>query len=800
MLRFFTSDLRRNLTKIFCLTVGLSVGFLLVAKVYFEQTFDAFLPDIDRLYILTESVEQNGEYFEYPYTPGGTVHELKRNFPQIAKATRIDRITGNTVIKLDNGRMFDVEDITLADTCLFDVLQTEILEGDPHEVLDIEDHVMIPRSLAEKIGGDVIGMQIINTGYGDYYKFTIGGVYEDFPLNSTIHNSVYLSMSSIGRYTWDGRENLIGNDEFESFAILSDGIDLDDFHTKVMNLLKEKIPIEAFVLQNYHVWFRPLLGRYSSKGSVKTMSWMLSLLAIVILMCAALNYLLIVIGQLSVRGKEMAIRKCYGTPFHKLFARVMGESLFCLAVSLGLAILVAFSFSDLFGELLGYTPRQLFSTRQVWVVEGCVCLVLLVITGLVPALIYSRTPVAHAFRPSAKGRKSWKLVLLAVQFFASGLIMCMLVLVGRQYNMVVNLDMGFDYENIGVIRRNGISDERTASIIAELRQLPFVEGVATANYNLAYHVGGNNVWVEGMEDNQVNIADMHGINPELLDVLGIRLLQGSNLRTDADSTINEILVEERFIDVMQKAFGFEGDDIVGQRLYITGHGTGYITGHADEKDGVENLEVTIAGVIENLRRGGYETEHADTRAGFLFPSKYMHYWIYVRFTELTPENLKATQNIIESMKENNDVYIIPFVYEISPLRTPIERFGTSVMVVGIVIIIIALIGLIGYVADEVNRRAKEIAIRKVNGTSAAKIVRLFCTDILKIALPSLIAGGCVAMVFGNRWLSQFTDRVSLSPPSMLLCLLVLMLLITAVVIINCLRIARSNPVTHLRSE
>lgn len=790
MLRFFTSDLRRNLTKILCLTVGLSVGFLLVAKVYFEQTFDAFLPDIDRLYLLTESIDQNGEYIELTYTPGGTIQELKRNFPQIVKATRIDRITGKTVIKLEDGRMFDVENITLADTCLFDVLQTQIIEGNPHEVLDIEDHVMIPRSLAEKIGGNVIGLQIVNTGYGDNYKQTIGGVYEDFPLNSTIHNSVYLSMLSIGKFEWDSRENLIGNDVFESYAILHDGINLDEFHTRVMDLLKEKIPVEAFTMQNYHVWFRPVLGRYASKSSVKTMSWMLSLLAVIILMCTALNYLLIVIGQLAVRSKEMAIRKCYGTSFQKLFVRVIGESLFFLAVSLGLAVLVAFSFSDLFGELLGYTPRQLFSTPKVWFVEGLVCLGILVVTGIIPSVIYSRTPVGHAFRPSSKARKGWKLVLLAVQFFASGLIMCILVLVARQYNMIVNLGMGFDYENIGIFRRNGLSDERTASIIAELRQLPFIEGVATSNYNMAYTVGGNNVWMEGMEDNQVNVADMYDANPELLDVLGIKMLQGRNLRTDADSTINEVIVEERFIDVMRKAFGFEGSDIVGQTFYITGH--------ADRYGRIP--EVTIVGVFDNLRRGGYETERVDTRAGVIFPSTSMHYWVYVRFTELTPENLKAAQDIIENLKENNEVNITPYKNEISPLRKPIERFGTSVLVVGIVIILIALIGLIGYVADEVNRRAKEIAIRKVNGTPAAKIVRLFCTDILKIALPSLLAGGCVAMIFGNRWLSQFTDRVSLSPLSMALCLLVLMLLITGVVIINSLRIARSNPVDHLRSE
>ena len=138
--------------------------------------------------------------------------------------------------------------------------------------------------------------------------------------------------------------------------------------------------------------------------------------------------------------------------------------------------------------------------------------------------------------------------------------------------------------------------------------------------------------------------------------------------------------------------------------------------------------------------------------------------------------------------------------KIEAKRSGIRKFGMSVMVVGIAIILIALIGLIGYVADEVNRRAKEIAIRKVNGTDAWKIVRLFCLDVLKVAVPSLIAGGVLAMVVGQRWLSQCTDRVSLSPLSMMACLAVLLILIMCVVAVNTLRVARSNPIDHLRSE
>ncbi|MDE6290399.1 MAG: multidrug ABC transporter substrate-binding protein, partial [Muribaculaceae bacterium] len=166
MFKFFTSDLRRNLIKILCLTVGLAVGFLLVAKIYFEQSYDLFFPNLDRIYRLTESVVQNGAYREYQHTPGGSAPELQRNISQIEKATRFTNLTGEAVMKLDDGRKFDVPCVTLADSCLFDVLKTPVLEGNPHEVLAVEDRLMIPRSLAEKIGGDVIGQRMSIVEWG----------------------------------------------------------------------------------------------------------------------------------------------------------------------------------------------------------------------------------------------------------------------------------------------------------------------------------------------------------------------------------------------------------------------------------------------------------------------------------------------------------------------------------------------------------------------------------------------------------------------------------------------------------
>lgn len=791
MMKFFTSDLRRNVIKILCLSVGLAVGFMLVAKIYFEQSYDSFFPDIDRIYRITESTVNNGVYKEHQNTPGGSGPELQRHIAQIETATRFTQLTDDAVVKLDDGRKFDVSRVILADTCLFDVLKTPIIEGDPHEVLAVEDYVMIPRSLAEKIGGEVIGRTMSVVEWGESNTATIGGVYEDYPLNSTMRNAVYLSMPTIGKFMWRGScDNLIGNDRYSTYVLLSEGAETDEVNRLMVEHLKTKIEEEAFTVYDFRMWVRPLAGSYSKQDGIKTMSWMLGILAVVMLMCSGLNYLLIVIGQLSGRGKEMAIRKCFGTSRKYIFLLVMGESLFFLVVSLGVAILIAFSFSDLCKELMGYSPNELFSTGKVWMIEGIVCLVLMVITGVVPSIVYSRTPVAHAFRSATQGRRVWKLVLLAVQFFATGLVMCLLVLVARQYRMIGNLDLGLDYEDVGLFYRYPMSDEKTMTVMNELKKLPFIEGVATADEDPTWWPPGNNLWTEGKEENEVNIGDMEWSNPDLFDVFGIEFIQGGNFNENADSTVNEVVVDERMVDVLQKYFDETDDDIVGKSFYLTGH----------PKDGVNFPLFTIVGVIGNLQRGGFESEYSDTRATVFFPTSKVRGFVFIRFTELTSENLSAAQKVLDSVNDGDEIYITPYKMRIEAKRSGIKNFGMSVMVVGIAIMIIALIGLIGYVADEVNRRAKEIAIRKVNGTDAWKIVRLFCFDVLKVALPSLTAGGAMAMVIGQRWLAQFTDRVSLSPLSMIGCLVVLIILIMGIVVVNTLRVAGSNPIDHLRSE
>ena len=789
MMKFFTSDLRRNLTKILCLTVGLAIGFLLVAKVWFEQTYDAFFPDADRIYVVKETFEKNGEYAEYGFTPGAIAPGMKRYIPQVEDGTRIRQILSETKIKLADGRSFDVDGGWLADERFFDVFPTRIIAGNPHDVMAVERQVMIPQSLAEKIGGDVTGLEFTVQSFSDSFKLTIGGVYEDFPLNSMIENVVYVSMPTIALIMYDGRDNWVGNDGYRSFIRLVPGVTPEDLKPGIRAMLEDNVDKES--LDMFHFTLRPvpLVGFYSSQESVRSMSLMLTFLAVVLLMSAALNYLLVTIGQMGRRAKEMAVRKCYGTSSARIFGRIMGESLFFLLVSALLAVLLTFCFPDLCRRLLGYTPAQLFSIGNLWLVEGAVMVALLAVTGAVPAWLYCRTPVATAFRGVARARRGWKLALLSLEFFASGLLLCLLVIVGRQYYMMAALDMGFEYENLAHVNLAGVPQDKREALVSELRNLGCVESVASASQHPTDPASGNNVWLGDDYAVQINVADMYGTNPDFFATAGIKFLQGGTFRELADSTVNQVVVEERFIDVLEKLSGIKDRNIVGRRFKITEHI--YIEG---------GQEFEVCGVVANQRRRHLETDGTDDRSAVWFPSRQISNNVYVRFTSLTPETMNQAQEVLARVIPDKELYVTPMSADVEAMTEPVRRFATSVLIAGLAILLIAMTGLVGYTADEAQRRAREIAIRKVNGESAADILKLFCGSILKVALPSLVAGGAVAIVVGRRWLSQFAEQVSLAPLTIVGCLLLILAVLLAVVAFNSLGVARSNPVDHLRSE
>ena len=777
---------QHNWIKIVCLAVGLATGIVLIGKAGFEQSWDKFFPTSDRIYVVCEDIIMDGEYKHYPQTAGAVAHGIKRYCPQVEAATRYTSFAWDMPIVTDDDKRVRTN-YALVDSCFFDVFPFRILVGNPKKTLSQVDCCMIPRSLAEKLMGienplDLVGKKIYYNIRGGW-ALTVGGIYEDIPLNSKLHGmEVMVSMPTITKIMFDGRDNWVGNDRYEGYVRLAKGITPDDLKPQIEKMKHDNLPLDELKKAGVDLGFsvQPLKDYHTKDEGTRRMTWIVSILAAVLIGCAVMNYLLLVIGGISQRAKEMAVHQCYGAEARHIYQKVLTESVIHLLLSLTLAALLLFLFKDTIEELVGAPLIVLLLTgSNIWLIVST-CLVVLLITGLVPSWIYTHIPLAAAFKNYNHSHRIWKLLLLGLQFASATFLIILLIVVGRQYRMMVNDDPGYDYSTLGSLLVDGVSIDQRQLAMDELRKLSSVKGVTMSYANLTQHQSGDNILLPGDDREYMNIADLYYVGDGYFDVMEIPLVSGRTF-TEQTDTLREVMVSRKFEERMKELAGW--DQALGKQIICTSFQGPY----------------TIVGVFEDTRIGSIT--NPDSRPSVCYYSRkpeQMHY-ILIRFQSM--DGLEAANKLVkELVTDNPDISIVPYNQMVTELYTDAHRFRTTVMIGGLVALIIALIGLIGYLAGEIARRQKEIAIRKVNGARIADVLKLFHTDILRVALPAVMIGAIGAWYVARLWLEQFSEKTTLSPIILVGGALAVIIVILSVVCLGCYRVASSNPVNYLKTE
>ena len=777
---------QHNWIKIVCLAVGLATGIVLIGKAGFEQSWDRFFPTSDRIYVVCEDIIMDGEYKHYPQTAGAVAHGIRHYCPQVEAATRYTGFAHDMPIVTDDDKRVRTN-YALVDSCFFDVFPFRVLVGNPKKTLSQVDYCMIPRSLAEKLTGienpfELVGKKLYYNIRGGW-ALTVGGIYEDIPMNSKLHGmEVMVSMPTITKIMFDGRDNWVGNDRYEGYVRLAKGITPDDLKPQIEKMKHDNLPLDELKKAGVDMGFsvQPLKDYHTKDEGTRRMTWIISILAAVLIGCAVMNYLLLVIGGISRRAKEMAVHQCYGAEARHIYNKVMTESIVHLLLSLALAALLLFIFKDTIEELVGAPLMVLLLTgSNIWLIVST-CLVVLLITGLVPSWIYTHIPLAAAFKNYNHSHRLWKLLLLGLQFASATFLIVLLIVVGRQYRMMVHDDLGYDYSTLGSMLVDGVSIEQRQLAMDELRKLSSVKGVTMAYPNLTEYQSGDNILLPGDDRQYMNVADLYYTGDEYFDVMGIPVVSGRTF-TEQTDTLREVMVSRRFEERMKELAGW--DQAVGKQFICTSFQGPY----------------TIVGVYEDPRIGSITDP--DNRASVCYYSQkpdWMHY-ILIRFQSMN--GLEEANKLVKKLiTDNPDITITPYNQMVTELYTDAHRFRTTVMIGGLVALIIALIGLIGYLAGEMARRQKEIAIRKVNGAKITDVLRLFQKDILRVALPAVVIGAVGAWYVARLWLEQFSEKTTLSAIIFIGGALIVIAVILSVVCISCYRVASSNPVDYLKTE
>ncbi len=776
--------LKETIIKALSLGTGVAIGLILIAKVCYEMSYDTCYADYDQIYQIRTVYTQHGADRDFPQISGAIAPGFKEHVPGVEVATRWTFLVNSDKF-IDEQKNVITGECIAADTCFFDVFDTEILAGNPKEALGKIAVAMVSESFAEKLGGvdEAVG-QIIYSEEMPNFKVEIGGVFKDFPHHSSIKNDVLLSMESLVK---ESTENWFGNDRYRGYVRLSEGTDPDMLAPSIRLMQEKNYPPELKQMAetsgfDIHFFLAPLKGEHISSARMKNMMVILTVVAILLIMISLLNYILMSVSALVKRSKEMGVRKCYGAAGANIYGIMFKEAAVDVATALVVVAAIVLSLQTVIEDIVG-VPVDALLVRDTYLTVVGVILAVFLIAALVPGYLYSKIPAGAAIRNYKENKKIWKLGLLFVQTGICALLLTLMGVISAQYNKAVNDKPGYEYDDLLWTVLTGTDRSVHQGIMNDLKLVPGVLDVQVSYTLPLDSSSGNNVYLlDNGQENLFNIADQYCGSAGLFEMLEIPFIEGRYPQSPT-----EIAVSESFVEKMME-FRDWSDGAVGKQVYITEH---------DDQIGA----VTISGVYKDYRINTLTNQ--DTRASIKFygeVGKDHMPFMAIKVSEVNTEMMAKVEEVIQARIENKDVVVKSYKDSMREAYSSERRMRNTVIIGCLVSIIIALFGLIGYVRDESQRRSKEMAVRKINGATVKEIMGIYVAEIMKLSIPAIILGNVGAWFAASAWLRNFSERIALSPWFFILADVAIILLVSGCVIYNSLRISRSNPVESLKNE
>jgi putative ABC transport system permease protein len=752
--------------------LGLVVALVLFSQVAFDMSYDNFYPDKERIYNVTIKWNVNGQDAEEARTINAPfVPTMVQEFPEIEAGTVMTNGSGDIEFILGDKKVAGKQ--LIADSLFFQTFGLPVVVGNTAD-MGKPFHVFVSETFARRAFGDEnpLGKRMID---GEYV-ITVAGIFKDIPKNSHLELDLVMSFNTMYERGMS-RENWRGMGGFNGYVKLRKGVNPKDVEAKIPDMMRRHYDVDAEIKEGTvrQLFLRPVTAIHMTDPQVKRTSLILSLLAFALLFASAMNYVLLTVSGLSKRAKWVGVHKCSGASDKGIFNMFMTETAILTFISLVLAILLIFAFRGYIGILIKSDLAAIFAPSNLWA-SAIVVLILFLTTGVFPARVFSSIPVTQIFRLSADNKKKWKSGLLFSQFAGISFMLSLLVIIMMQYHMILNRDMGYD--TAPIIRSSSLGNMTTAQKAvakAELLRLPVVESATVTTGTPLDRLGSDPVidtqTKESLFIGRYLLADM-----DFTKTFNIPLVNGRSFRESADENTKEAIVNETLI----RMAGLE--DPIGKQF-----------------DFIDNTW-TICGVMKDYQSYSVYNEISPI---IILPLEALERnpAIVVRLTSA------PTQRMIESLSAQLKQYsnheesvFLSFKEEYNSFYRDEKLFRDSVIVASLIMLAISLLGLFGFVEDEIMRRTKEVAIRKVNGAVVLDILQLFAKGISFIISPAIVFGLIISFGVSSGWLQHFVLKIPLHFTLFLLNGLTIFAVTQFCVAARSVSIAMSNPVHYLKTE
>jgi putative ABC transport system permease protein len=757
------------------LTLGLAVGLLILLWVNNEISFDSFHTKRDRIFRLNTHLESSGTKFAVEVTQAAIGAHALTDVPGVENVVRINTFDRWSVFSYQQ-TILKANATSFVDPSFLEMFDFSLLKGDPDNLFPDVHSVVITQSEAQRFFGDTDPMGKVLSA-DNHENFTVSGVIKDFPGNSSIGSDMLFSTALQKKiYTdqgWGELDDDWGNYGWRIFIQLQPGISPTEVAEKLSRINHQHQPgLKPIDAGWYSLQSLNDIHLYAADGSpvlFKTVR-IFSLVAMLILAVAAINYVNLTTARALIRSKEVSIRKVIGATRRQLFAQFIVHTCLFFFIAVVLAFGIMLLSMPIYNSIAGKNLQFDLLDMNLWKVIGLTLLTILAASSIYPAtLLSSFHPVQALKARFSAGGSSFRKILVTGQFaFSIGLIICTAI-IGRQLNFLLKTDLGFDKTSVFLVPMDKMAAHyETAK--AQLLANPVVESVSAANGNIVARWGSTlDVDWDGKDPDQGFFIHDMAIDEDFIPLMKMDLAEGRNFIGPSDSArfiLNETAIKQTGIkDPIGKPFRWH------------------------------QIHGTIVGVIKDF----HFTPLTNRIEPFVFVYEPSMSILYVRVNNHNAE--QAVGAVEKAWKTHNPG--APFNYSFledsynrhytSDRRT--ARLFTLFTTVAIVISSLGLLGLITYTAQ---MKVKEIGIRKVLGATMSAIVILLTRNFVVLIAVSMVISIPIAWWLMDQWLSGFPYRTSMPWWLYGLSCVAALAIALFTVCVQSVRAATENPVNSLR--
>lgn len=777
-----------SLVNICGLAIGVAAFWIIALYVKDELSYDHYNDKADRIFRVVQHGKWSTGSFDLAITSAPYAPALKTDYPEVEDAIRIDMEGGGKIIY--NEKQIMAPDVSFADNGIFNVFTFHFLDGDAQTALLKPHAIVLTKTLALKIFGDV-SSAVGKTIYFDKNDpNTVTGIIDDVPANSHFTFSALRSFDSNYTGRW-------GNANLFTYVLLKHPDDYKKIEAQSSAFYNKYLKTDLANI-NYRMELQPLTSIHlhsnlqfemGNNGSI-TYIYVFSIVALLILSIAVINYVNLTTARSVVRIREIGIRKVIGSGRKQLIMMFFSESVLftVLATAIGI-VLVQFVlpyFNHLSGKSLDIW--QLGVAESLFVFAGFAVIAGL-ISGIYPALFLSGFATIPAMKGQLGNQSStilFRKSLVTFQFVITIVMIVGSCIIYEQLHYVMNKDLGFNKSQMLTFHIHS-RDARTKidAIKAQLLQNPLIKSVSAAGNPIGNNDIGEtdfNIGPDGNTAPDTKIVEQLIIDEDFIPAMGIRMLQGRNFQKGvADSAQHSIIVNQTLVNEL----GWRNP--VGMRVR-TGVDKGIIQWS------------TIVGVIKDFNT--YSLQHKIAPMELVLPqSANDKDNLYVR---LSGKNIPAALGYLSSIyskfdHENKVDYHFLDQNFANQYQTE-QKQGNLLLIFTILAISIACLGLFGLVTFTAQQRVKEIGIRKVLGASVSSIITLLSKELVYLVLLATLISAPVAWFAMNKWLQSFAYRIDIQWWVFITAGFVVVLIAFLTISIRTVQAALANPVRSLRSE